>query len=120
LRKVGVAMLAISRSLPNRHSRVPVNPAPAPHHWGREIDGIGHDIQLIALVYVKPLLKRQKNDAADAEAIAEAASRAAMRVAPVKSAGKPGACMVAFKTHISCGREDKPRTRCAGIEPNTA
>ena len=41
------------------------------HHWGREIGGLGHAVRLIPPVYVKPYVKRQKNDAADAEAICE-------------------------------------------------
>ena len=41
--------------------------------WGRELARLGHDIRLIPPVYVKPFVKRQKNDAADAEAICEAA-----------------------------------------------
>ena len=46
------------------------------HYWAREIGSLGHDVkQLIAPAYVKPFVKRQKNDAADAEAIVEAASR---------------------------------------------
>jgi transposase len=55
------------------------------HDWGREIGALGHEIKLIPPVYVKPVVKRQKNDAADAEAIAEAASRPTMRTVPVKS-----------------------------------
>jgi transposase len=43
------------------------------HHWGRGIQALGHEVRLIAPSYVKPFVKRQKNDAADAEAIAEAA-----------------------------------------------
>ncbi|MGZ2505266.1 transposase [Rhizobium beringeri] len=43
------------------------------HHWGREIAKLGRRVKLIAPIYVKPFLKRQKNDAADAEAICEAA-----------------------------------------------
>ena len=39
------------------------------HHWGREIGKLGHEVKLIAPKYVKPFVKRQKNDAADAEAI---------------------------------------------------
>ena len=50
--------------------------------WGREIEKIGHAVRLIPPAYVKPFVKRQKNDAADAEAIAEAASRPTMRSAP--------------------------------------
>ncbi|TCM73518.1 transposase [Rhodovulum steppense] len=45
------------------------------HYWGRELAGHGHDVRLIPPVYVKPFVKRQKNDAADAEAVAEAAHR---------------------------------------------
>jgi transposase len=43
------------------------------HHWAREIGKLGHQIRLIPPAYVKPFVKRQKNDAADAEAICEAA-----------------------------------------------
>ena len=49
------------------------------HHWGREIMQLGHDVRLIPPIYVKPFVKRQKNDAADAEAICEAAQRPTMR-----------------------------------------
>ena len=55
------------------------------HHWGREIAKLGHEVKLIAPKYVKPFVKRQKNDAADAEAICEAASRPTMRFVAVKS-----------------------------------
>jgi transposase len=66
------------------------------HYWGREIGNLGHDIRLINPSYVKPFVKRQKNDAADAEAIAEAASRPTMRFVTVKSAEKQASSM-AFK-----------------------
>ena len=56
------------------------------HYWGREIQKLGHDVALIAPIYVKPFVKRQKNDANDAAAIVEAASRPTMRTVPVKSA----------------------------------
>jgi transposase len=46
------------------------------HYWGREIAKLGHEVRLIAPDYVKPFVKRQKNDAADAEAICEATQRA--------------------------------------------
>ncbi|MCP4314862.1 MAG: IS110 family transposase [Hyphomicrobiales bacterium] len=55
------------------------------HFWGREIEKLGHEIKLIPPIYVKPFVKRQKNDAADAEAIAEAASRPTMRFVAVKT-----------------------------------
>lgn len=66
------------------------------HYWGREIGKLGHEVRLINPSYVKPFVKRQKNDAADAEAIAEAAARPTMRYVNVKSAEKQASSM-AFK-----------------------
>jgi transposase len=54
------------------------------HHWGRELRRLGHEVRLIAPAYVKPYVKRQKNDARDAEAICEAAQRPGMRFVAVK------------------------------------
>lgn len=68
------------------------------HHWGRVAQSYGHDVRLIPAQYVKPFVKRQKNDRADAEAIAEAASRPTMSFVAVKSAEKQGRA-VAFRTH---------------------
>ena len=66
------------------------------HHWGRELMKLGHTVRLIPPAYVKPFVKRQKNDAADAEAICEAAQRPTMRFVPVKSAEQQ-ACGVVFR-----------------------
>ena len=55
------------------------------HYWARELIALGHDVRLLPAQYVKPYLKRQKNDAADAEAICEAVTRPTMRFVPVKS-----------------------------------
>ena len=56
------------------------------HYWAREIAKLGHHVRLIAPAYVKPFTKgRRKNDAADAEAICEAAQRPSMRFVPVKT-----------------------------------
>ncbi len=60
------------------------------HHWGRVAMVHGHDVRLIPANYVKPFVKRQKNDFADAAAIAEAASRPSMSYVAVKSAEKQG------------------------------
>ena len=64
------------------------------HHWARELAKRGHEVQLIAPAYVRPFVKRQKNDAADAEAICEAAQRPSMRFVPVKSEEQQAAAMV--------------------------
>ncbi len=55
------------------------------HFWGRQIIALGHECKLIPPIYVKPFLKRQKNDTNDAEAIVEAAQRPTMRFVAVKS-----------------------------------
>ena len=67
------------------------------HYWGREIARLGHRVRLIAPAYVKPFVKRQKNDAADAEAICEAAQRPTMRFVAVKSEETQAAAVV-FRT----------------------
>src|SRR3954467_10081630 len=67
------------------------------HYWGREIAKLGHTVTLIAPAYVKPFVKRQKNDRADAEAICEAAQRPTMRFVAVKSEQAQAAGVV-FRT----------------------
>lgn len=67
------------------------------HYWAREIGALGHTVRLVPPAYVKPFVKRQKNDAADAEAIAEAASRPTMRFVEPKSPRQQARAM-AFRT----------------------
>src|SRR6202453_1133255 len=67
------------------------------HHWGRAIRDAGHEVRLIPPAYVKPFVKRQKNDASDAEAIAEAASRPTMRFVAVKTEEQQARAML-FRT----------------------
>jgi len=67
------------------------------HNWGREIEQLGHSVRLIPPIYVKPFVKRQKNDAADAEAIAEAASRPTMRFVTIKTEAQQARAML-FRT----------------------
>jgi transposase len=64
------------------------------HYWAREIAKLGHEVRLVAASYVKPFVKRQKNDAADAEAICEAAQRPTMRFVPAKSEEQQAAAIV--------------------------
>jgi hypothetical protein len=55
------------------------------HHWARKLVDLGHDVRLIAPQFVKPYVKNNKTDAADAEAICEAVSRPSMRFVPIKT-----------------------------------
>jgi len=64
------------------------------HHWAREIARHGHEVRLMPPGYVKPYVKRGKNDAADAAAICEAVRRPSMRFVPVKSAAQQSALML--------------------------
>jgi len=65
------------------------------HHWARVLGELGHAVKLIAPQYVKPYVKRGKNDAADAEAGCEAMSRPTMRFVPVKTPQQQAALMLA-------------------------
>ncbi|MEM6482592.1 MAG: transposase [Pseudomonadota bacterium] len=56
------------------------------HHWGRQLCKLGHDVKLMPAGYVKPYVKRGKNDAVDAEAICEAVRRPTMRFVEIKTA----------------------------------
>ena len=64
------------------------------HHWGRLLSRIGHRVKLIPPQYVKPFVKRSKNDRNDAEAIGEAASRPAMRTVPLKTTEEQAATII--------------------------
>jgi len=67
------------------------------HYWARELQAVGHTVRLIPPAYVKPYVKRQKNDAADAEAICEAVTRPNMRFVPIKTIEQQG-CLVLHRT----------------------
>jgi transposase len=79
-----------------RHPRciVAMEACGSAHHWGRLIADFGHEVRLVPPVYAKQYVKRHKNDAADAEAIAEAASRPTMRFVSVKSQTQQTQAMV--------------------------
>ena len=64
------------------------------HYWARELIALGHDVKLMPAQYVKPYVKRSKNDAADAEAICEAVTRPTMRFVGIKSPEQQSAMML--------------------------
>ncbi len=70
------------------------------HYWSRELQALGHTVKLMPPAYVKPYVKRQKNDAADAEAICEAVQRPNMRFVPTKTAGQQSCLMVHRARHL--------------------
>jgi len=74
------------------------------HHWARELVRLGHEVRLIPPSYVKPYVKRQKNDMADAEAICEAVTRPTMRFVPVKSPEQQSV-MVLHRTRLILTRQ---------------
>jgi len=69
-------------------------------HWSRELKGFGHTVRLMPPAYVKPYVKRQKNDAADAEAICEAVTRANMRFVATKTPGQQSCLMLHRTRHL--------------------
>jgi transposase len=70
------------------------------HHWSRELRALGHTVRLMPPAYVKPYVKRQKNDAADAEAICEAVTRANMRFVATKTLDQQSGLMLHRTRHL--------------------
>ena len=70
------------------------------HHWSRELQVLGHTVRLMSPAYVKPYVKRQKNDATDAEAICEAVTRANMRFVPTKTVEQQSCLMLHRTRHL--------------------
>lgn len=70
------------------------------HHWSRELQALGHRVRLMPPAYVRPYVKRQKNDAADAEAICEAVTRANMRFVATKTPEQQGCLMLHRTRHL--------------------
>jgi len=70
------------------------------HHWSRELSALGHEVRLMPPAYVKPYLKRHKNDAADAEAICEAVTRRNMRFVPTKTMEQQSCLMLHRTRHL--------------------
>ena len=70
------------------------------HHWSRELRAMGHTVRLMPPAYVKPYVKRQKNDATDAEAICEAVTRPSMRFVPIKTPEQQSCLMLHRTRHL--------------------
>jgi transposase len=75
-------------------TRIGLEACGASHHWARVLRGLGHEVMLIPPQYIKPYVKRGKNDAIDAEAICEAMSRPTMRFVPIKTAEQQAALVL--------------------------
>jgi transposase len=70
------------------------------HHWSRELQALGHTVRLMPPAYVKPYVKRHKNDASDAEAICEAVTRANMRFVATKTLEQQSCLMLHRTRHL--------------------
>ena len=70
------------------------------HYWSRELQALGHTVRLMPPAYVKPYIKRQKNDEADAEAICEAVTRASMRFVETKTPEQQSCLMLHRTRHL--------------------
>src|SRR5207342_60992 len=88
-------VLAFFQKLPS--CLVGIEACASSHHWSRELTALGHTVRLMPPAYVKPYVKRQKNDMADAEAICEAVTRATMRFVPTKTPEQQS-CLVLHRT----------------------
>ena len=71
------------------------------HYWSRELQALGHTVRLMPPAYVKPYVKRQKNDSTDAEAICEAVTRANMRFVPTKTTEQQSCLMLPLPASAS-------------------
>ena len=83
------------------------------HHWAREIGVLGHEVRLMPPQYVKPYVKRNKHDPADAEACCEAVGRASMRFVPVKTEAQQAVLIMHRARHL-LGPAAHSRERAAG------
>jgi transposase len=86
------------------------------HHWSRELQELGHTVRLMPPAYVKPYVKRQKNDATDAEAICEAVTRPNMRFVPTKTAEQQS-CLI---LHRAPAPQQEPHKRACACPTKTA
>ena len=91
-------VLAFFQKLPR--CLVGIEACASSHHWSRELQALGHTVRLMPPAYVKPYVKRHKNDAADAEAICEAVTRANMRFVATKTPEQQSCLMLHRTRHL--------------------
>jgi len=106
----GVGKVVIRRQLKRRYvlgffQKLPpcvvgIEACATSHHWSRELKALGHTVRLMPPAYVRPYVKRQKNDAADAEAICEAVTRANMRFVETKTLEQQSCLMLHRTRHL--------------------
>ena len=83
------------------------------HYWARKLQALGHTVKLMAPQFVKPYVKTNKNDAADAEAICEAVARPNMRFVPIKNVEQQAMLALHRAGKASCRRARRKPTRFA-------
>src|SRR6476620_9742568 len=83
-----------------RRATVGIEACAASHHWSRQLQALGLTVRLMPPAYVKPYVKRQKNDASDAEAICEAVTRANMRFVATKTPEQQNCLMLHRTRHL--------------------
>src|SRR5262245_3063802 len=91
-------VLAFFQKLPS--CLVGIEACASSHHWSRELQALGHTVRLMPPAYVKPYVKRQKNDATDAEAICEAVRRPTMRFVETKTPEQQSCLMLHRTRHL--------------------
>src|SRR5512144_1217375 len=96
-----------------------IEACPSAHHWGRELQALGHTVRLMPLSYVKAYLKRSKNDANDAAAICEAVTRPSMRFVPIKTKEQQTALML-HRTRQLLVRQPHDVEQCSAWAPGGA
>src|SRR5258707_13648594 len=81
------------------------------HYWSRELQALGHSVRLMPPAYVKPYVKRRKNDMADAEAICESVSRANMRFVATKTPEQQSGAHILLPVYLPTGPRSGDRGR---------
>ncbi|BDV36505.1 hypothetical protein SS37A_40350 (plasmid) [Methylocystis iwaonis] len=111
-------LLAFFQSLPP--CLVGMEACGSAHYWARQLIALGHDARLMPPAYVKPFVRRQKNDAADAAAICEAVARPSMRFVGVRTEENQAVLMHHKAREMLVGQRTQLINACADIWPRSA